>query len=80
MKIVVDVPERDFGIYCRMVDEGMANEAVRRIVNGTPLPKGHGRLIDADALKITEDYDGIDAMNAVYSTPTIVEADEETKE
>lgn len=37
MKRVVDVPENDFGIYCRMVDDGMANEAVRRIVKGQPL-------------------------------------------
>lgn len=37
MRIVVNVPERDFDIYCRMVDEGMANMAICMIVKGQPL-------------------------------------------
>jgi len=34
----------------------------KAIKNGTPLPKGHGRLIDADALF---DYFGNDALDEV---------------
>ena len=53
MQIVIDIPN---GIY----DTIQAYEMISReqlavlqmhILNGTPLPKGHGRLIDADYLK-----------------------------
>lgn len=42
------------------------------ITNGTPLPKGHGRLIDADTLieKAPEIQEYLDVL-----TPTIIEAD-----
>jgi hypothetical protein len=48
------------------------------IKNGTPLPKGHGRLIDADAL-----IDSLDASDRdIYceavikeDAPTVIEAD-----
>lgn len=52
MQIVIDIPEE---IY----EEIKATKSIHRtgakvlcnaIVNGTPLPKGHGRLIDADAI------------------------------
>lgn len=52
---------------------------LRRLKNGTPLPKGHGRLIDADAYidKTAEcgwlDDIPIDEFNRI--TPTIIEAD-----
>lgn len=55
----------------------------KAIVNGTPLPKGHGRLIDADKLKddtqtMTE-WNG-DVFRCVTErtidlAPTIIEAD-----
>lgn len=52
MQIVIDIPEE---IY----EEIKATKSIYRtgakvlcnaIVNGKPLPKGHGRLIDADAI------------------------------
>ncbi len=55
------------------------------IRTGTPLPKGHGRLIDADALDITtvitDDYSGNEVLDVVLQedindAPTIIEADE----
>ena len=43
----------------------------KEILNGIPLPKGHGRLIDGDALK--------DQMKIGYkiveNAPTVIEAD-----
>jgi hypothetical protein len=56
------------------------------IKNGTPLPKGHGRLIDADELKShinRENYkgfrirsDGVVAFKYyINNAPTIIEAD-----
>jgi hypothetical protein len=57
-------------------------DAVR---NGTPLPKGHGRLIDADELKEHKYHDNHRYENAVAVAyidwaPTIIEADKAESE
>lgn len=55
------------------------DEVAKAIINGTPLPKGHGRLIDADAYidRTAEcnwlDDIPVDEFNRI--TPTIIEAD-----
>ena len=67
MQIVIDIPE---GVYEDIVEhDGENREGAKSayyfekvIQNGTPLPKGHGRLIDADALF---DYFGNDALDEV---------------
>ena len=46
MKIVIDVPKK----YKDLLDYGEADGSIRKSIllavsNGTPLPKGHGRLI-----------------------------------
>lgn len=50
MKIVIDIPE---DIY-NEIKEGLYDKNLRKMAiaigNGTPIPNGHGRLIDADAL------------------------------
>lgn len=48
------------------------------IANGIPLPKGHGRLIDANEVKerLTDAKDGY-ARHVIDSTPTIIEADKD---
>ena len=46
MKVVIDISEKD---YQTVVLRGQVPFAVLDVLrNGTPLPKGHGRLIDAD--------------------------------
>ena len=54
------------------------------ILNGTPLPKGHGDLKDQkDLVKSLYDYQWIDQQtyievtNRLINTPTIIEADKE---
>ena len=56
---------------------------INAIKNGTPLPKGHGRLIDADALDVTtvttDDYSGNEVLDVVLkddidNAPTIIGA------
>lgn len=47
MQIVIDIPEQMYlnakaGMLCG------SDSLVNAIKNGTPLPKGHGRLIDGD--------------------------------
>ena len=60
MQIVIDMPDTE---YQRLIaQDGMSHTDAEIVVNafysGTPLPKGHGRLIDADeALKAMNTYD-----------------------
>lgn len=64
------------------------------IINGTPLPKGHGRLGDLDELeqrisnfvehdaKITDEYTVVrqrHIVDGIRQTPTIIEADTESE-
>lgn len=93
MQIVIDIPDNQ---YKKLVNPYQHNEAIstqlKEIVrNGTPLPKGHGRLIDAEKLakeinrawtlweKKGEDcYLFSDVLTPMLvSQQTIVEADKE---
>ena len=83
MHIVIDILEDDY----RKVQDGRASVSMMRkaIRNGTPLPKGHGRLIDADLLEEEiEDYsEGVFAMRPeflVKDAVTIIEADKAESE
>ena len=49
------------------------DEVAKAIKNGTPLPKGHGRLIDEDSiLRIAKSTQTVVDIN---NAPTVVEAD-----
>ena len=98
MKLIIDIPE---DVYTRLFDKGIQDneiaiddicEMARSLRCGTPLPKGHGRLIDADELK-TLSYevlvdtdnpnraDGLSACNGIVEddidlAPTIIEGSE----
>lgn len=50
MQIVIDISEEEYEVIVNSEDCGL-HTLTRAIANGTPLPKGHGRLIDADELK-----------------------------
>lgn len=64
--MVVKIPEEIYNRYMNYTENyvdfmffGTEEKVVRAIRNGTPLSKGHGRLIDADAfLKENKDYTG----------------------
>ena len=81
MKKVIDIPE----ILYTKIQNGKADKRTLEtvILHGTPLPEGHGRLIDADALnecvmdKVTMPYIPI---NRIQAAPTIIEADTESEE
>ena len=89
MQIVINIDEV---IYKRIlpykdvpVISNLANdfpEIIHAIANGVPIPTGHGRLIDADALlkdvkDNSESYFADDfAHEWVDIAPTIIEADE----
>ena len=78
MQIVIDIPE---DIYQYVINTGTYGHyrfnSAKAIKNGTPLPAGHGRLIDADKLWDAYhdlDYDFYEAFDLA---DTIIEADEE---
>lgn len=79
MQIVIDIPEEQYiTLNAKSQEEVLTvidiSLLIKAIKNGTPLPKGHGRLIDADVLVdgMEDDYEFCEAVNA---TPTIIEAD-----
>lgn len=69
--------------------KGVLATLLRSVRNGTPLPKGHGRLIDADKLKdqiievklenVSRDIRVITGCQ-LEESPTILEADEGVRE
>lgn len=55
MQIVIDIPDKDYNVILANADfykdkHWGATEVWDAIVGGKVLPKGHGRLIDADDL------------------------------
>ena len=85
MKIVIDISPEELEMIKLKLNSpigGVISQAELIILNGTPLPKGHGRLIDADELKKYKYHDENRYENAVAIAqvdwmPTILEADKE---
>ena len=88
IELVIKIPE---GAYQLLKNEGVdwlgAEHILNAVANGTPLPKGHGRLIDADAFKqniCTYQQTGCGSCKHSLCCPedvlTIIEADKEESE
>lgn len=90
MKIVIDIPQ---GLKIDFENENWTAltcaEMKNALMHGTPLPKDHGRLVDADALKLTQHDIYVESINYrhrcisvenVDEAPTIIEADKEESE
>lgn len=85
MHIVIDIPEKLYEYAkANLIDSVDETFAIGAIADGTPLPKGHGRLIEADKLKLTQHDIHVEAINYrhrcisienIDEAPTIVEAD-----
>ena len=87
MQIMIEIPDVD---YYDMINDGcIYNYEIRKAIeNGIPLPKGHGRLIDADKLGFTDfeilmcngDYKEALKMllEKIDNAPTIIEAEMDT--
>ena len=87
MQIVIDIPKELYIYLCNGGNIGACLLVENAIANGTPLPKGHGRLIDADALDLEKEVSMADdwktaheIANCVKYAPTIIEAESEGKE
>ena len=96
MQIVIDIPEEEYQTYINhteaILDSSIPlvhQDLLMAVINGTPLPKGHGRLVDVSKIdKDRIDHDNpiiyltvngeyIEAISLDYieSLPTIIEAD-----
>lgn len=83
MQIVIDMNEE---LYKRIkkncyIYEEESESVALSIIGGAPLPKGHGRLIDADRLREEMEKDVrkamsfVDLIDFVWLAPTIIEKD-----
>lgn len=79
MQIVIDIPEEYRSIFeenrCKEKFDSLATNEFGYVLrkafeNGIPLPKGHGRLIDADKIMRV---DHIVLESAIDNAPTIIE-------
>ena len=86
MKIVIDISEELYKNVIEHIKMGyIGSDVWIAVANGTPLPKGHGDLIDRDALKQHScggDYDGCGGFTQEYipisdvdSAPAVILAD-----
>ena len=84
MEIVIDITE---DVYTRLFDNGIQDnevaaddvcEIARALRLGRPLPKGHGRLIDADVLMeyCQNDKSKVIDCNDIARFPTIIRREE----
>lgn len=86
IELVIKIDEELYNSY-KLLPFITSSEEI--IINGIPLPKGHGRLIDADKLHHCECKGNFsecdtclsdDLCNLVNNTPTIIEADKAESE
>lgn len=105
MQIVIDIDDKVYGLLKyfekslglndkKDCNDDVKTALIRAVINGTPLLKGHGRLIDADeAIKTlkslgSRDYrrekgtiqEAIKMLSFDEYTPTIIEADKAESE
>ena len=91
MKLIIEISD---GTYSRLKKRKETtldlNIICKAVYNGTPLPKGHGRLIDVKEIESTLHSKAFDlagttrrytevrwALKQVRNAPTIIEADRE---
>ncbi len=82
MQIVIDIPEEMYkwvNDVNKFSDDYGVGDFIDLVKNGTPLPKGHGRLIDADRLWDSYHDLGYDFYEAFDLAETIIEADTESE-
>ena len=85
IELVIKIPEEVYEEYKgKTLDRWNHSQLAIYIANGTPLPKGHGRLIDASKYEdnyfnVSFLYDDGNHIHEIYTReiPSIIEADKE---
>lgn len=88
IELVIKISEDSYKATCNgyMLSSDV-EDVVNAIKNGTPLPKGHGRLIDEkevkkmiEEAKVNSEHSKTFAENIIKFAPTIIEADKAESE
>lgn len=85
MRLVIDILEDTYKATCSgsMLPPHVEN-VVNAIKNGTPLPKGHGRIVDIGPYEgkviASRKYCGVNKLVEVAELDTIIEADKEQED
>ena len=80
IELVIKIPEETYD-FCKKIAWRYRPLSIEYIIaHGIPLPKGHGRLIDADEIQFENaDFDTYGdyciAFDAIDQSDTIIEAD-----
>lgn len=89
MKLIIDIPDMTYESIMKY--QSIKEVGADFIRQGTVLPKGHGRLIDADKLKVdlVKTYEKAPTEKALLfvsllldnneEVPTVIEADKENR-
>ncbi len=86
MKLIIDIPDNEYRHIKEYYEKNDIVEAIYSyiIYHGTPLPKKHGRLIDAEVFShnvVKYSHQSTKTIGqALADTPTIIEADNESDE
>ena len=89
MKLIIDIDEDVRIAITRMgllrIPDEMQKKVDKAIQSGTPLPKGHGRILDEKDILDTEKHDGgwydlTDMPEYIAGVKAIIEADTESEE
>ena len=90
MEIVINIPDELYNKYVSVYlsrgnGKTITYNLLKAIKNGTPLPKGHGRIVDISPLEFKigdedaygTEYSNVDFYYELIALPTIIEADKE---
>ena len=88
MKLVIDIPDELYNYMCseqpydKHLDKRFDFQIRDTVKKGTPLPKGHGRLLDENDILDTDNNDGgwydlVDMPEYIKGVKGIIEADKE---
>ena len=91
MKLVIDIPENVYDwIKQEWVDnpefDSVLNQVMRAILNGVPLPKGHGRLVDENHViaelvyrkNLLADNVKCGQVTEIFNNAAVIDADKES--
>lgn len=79
IELVIRIPEKDYLYIAKKHclpscdDKTLRKDFYEMILNGTPLPKGHGKIVDAN--RVLENGDNWEVETALMQTEAIIEAD-----
>ena len=85
IELVIKIPDKY--MKGRRVENGslVCEHILEAVYDGTPLPKGHGRLIDAETLRCEREdfdtyFDYFNVFDEIENAPTIIEKDKAESE